>query len=62
MPNFVRGFLVLINLSFSYLHVASGWSVVKSASAIALVLFTLAFFSLFNLEETFGKNLDYLEK
>lgn len=62
VPNFVRGFLVLINISFSYLHISLGWEVVKSASLIGAVLFALALVSLFFLEETFGKNLDYLEQ
>jgi uncharacterized PurR-regulated membrane protein YhhQ (DUF165 family) len=39
-----------------------GWSPTASALAIGLVCFGAAFLALAKMEETFGKDLDYLEK
>ncbi len=59
VPNFVRGSLVPISWAFTALKPARG--VLGAAGAVGAVCFALAFLSLFGLQETFGKDLDYLE-
>jgi putative MFS transporter len=59
VPNFVRGAVVLLTLSFSYLRGPLG--IRGSAMAIGVVTLTLAFVALRGLEETYGKDLDYVE-
>ncbi len=59
-PNFVRGAVVLVTSSFQLMK--GGLGVVGSAVVVGLVVFSLAFLSLFALEETHGKDLDFLEE
>lgn len=58
-PNFVRGALVPITLSFRALESSLG--IIGSAMAVGAVVFVLGFLSLWKMPETFGKDLDYLE-
>lgn len=58
-PNFVRGSAVLLTLAFKAL--APRFGPVGSAALVGLVVMVLAFISLGNLEETYGKDLDFLE-
>jgi MFS family permease len=64
-PNFVRGGLVVMNLAYAALRTtgASGASegVVTSALIVGAVVLGLAFVGLFGIEETFGKDLDFVE-
>jgi len=60
VPNFVRGSVIPIGLSFSYLMGATA-SLTTSTLIIGGVCFGLAAFSILSLPETFGKSLDYLE-
>ena len=60
IPNFVRGSVNLIMLSFGFLttlNIGDAWS----AYCVGLVFILLAFYSLSQLNETFGKDLDYFE-
>lgn len=59
-PNFVRGAVVLVTLSFQAMK--GGLGVVGSAAVVGVVVFALAFVSLLGLEETHGKDLDFLEE
>jgi MFS transporter, putative metabolite:H+ symporter len=61
VPNFVRGSLVLVNLGFTALHTRQELSVVHSAMIIGMFCFAGAFISLFGLEETYGKDLNFNE-
>jgi MFS transporter, putative metabolite:H+ symporter len=58
-PNFVRGSVILITLSFQYLKPEYG--ILNSALSVGLFCLGLAFISLFLLHETYGKDLDYVE-
>ncbi len=59
VPNIVRGSVVVLTLSFKALHPSLGF--VTAATLVGVVSFVLAFVSAFGLQETFGKDLDYLE-
>ena len=58
-PNFVRGSVVLMTSAFQALRPALG--IRGSAMLVGAVALGLAFVSLWGLEETYGKELDYLE-
>lgn len=59
VPNFIRGTGVLATLGFTYMK---GIMPLQTATLVlAAVWFTAAIFALFNLEETFSKDLDYFE-
>jgi putative MFS transporter len=60
VPNFVRGAAALVVSLFAYLKGYFG--ALQSATLVGGVLFILAFASLFTLEETFGKDLNFNEE
>ncbi len=59
-PNFVRGTLVLSTLALQALKPALG--IVNSAAIIGVVEIGVALAALFALDETYGKDLDFLEE
>jgi len=59
VPNFVRGSVVPVTLFFKALETSIGN--IYSAFIVGLACFTLALASLFFLEESFSKDLDYIE-
>ena len=67
VPNFVRGALVPIALSFQWLkgtlatHYAPSDALIYSAAIVGAVTLIIAFISLSGLSETFGKDLDYVD-
>jgi len=58
-PNFVRGAVVAITLLFEALRPAVG--IRASAMLVGAIALGIAYLSLWGLEETYGKDLDYLE-
>ncbi|HEX7671371.1 MAG TPA: MFS transporter [Polyangiaceae bacterium] len=58
-PNFVRGAVVLLTLAFKAMKAPLG--VLGSAMAVGAVALLFAVISLASLEETFGKDLDFVE-
>jgi len=60
VPNFVRGSVVIITLSFQWLKHPFG--IVNAALIVGLATLAIAFISAINLQETFGKDLDYIEE
>lgn len=60
VPNFVRGLVAVITTSFLWLR--PGLGLVGAALAVGAVWFALAFVSAFSLRETFGVDLDYVER
>jgi putative MFS transporter len=59
-PNFVRGSLVVLNLGFTALQAPLGvWG---AALAVGVVCITIALLSVLPLEETFGRDLDFVER
>jgi MFS family permease len=59
VPNFVRGATVPLTLAFNQLKPACG--IVTSAAAISFACVLVALWALRGLEETYDKELDYLE-
>lgn len=63
VPNMVRGALPLINLMFKGLFQDSWhWSLVKSGIVTGIIVMAIAIVSAYFTEETFHKDLDYLEE
>jgi MFS family permease len=59
VPNFVRGAVIPITTLFLYLK--TDWGVINSALALALLTTGIALVSLWSLNETFHKDLNYNE-
>ncbi|HWA05206.1 MAG TPA: MFS transporter [Ignavibacteria bacterium] len=59
VPNFVRGAVVPLTLLFQYLKGPAG--IIYSAAIVAGIALLLAYISASKLEETYGKDLDYIE-
>jgi len=59
VPNFVRGSALFAASGFGMLKAT--WSVPSAALLVASVCFALAFAGLTQLDETFDRDLDYLE-
>ncbi len=59
VPNFVRGATVPLTLGFNYLKPSCG--IVASAAIMAFACILIAFWATWGLEETHGKELDYIE-
>ena len=60
VPNFARGALVPITGLFTYLtpdHLSPS----STAALLALFCFGLAYLAIYTMEETYGKDLDYME-
>ncbi|MEO5572108.1 MAG: MFS transporter [Bacteroidia bacterium] len=62
VPNFVRGSLVLLTLLLEVFRKNMGLSLVQSALLVGIFALIIAFFSLLGMHETFGKDLNYVEK
>jgi MFS family permease len=61
IPNFVRGSVNLVMLFFTFL-VSNQINDGISALIVGLTFIALAFFSIYKLKETFGKDLNYMEE
>jgi putative MFS transporter len=59
VPNFVRGTTVLVTSAFSFFSGSIG--VIGSAAIVGGVVLLLSFISVYTLEETYHKELDYYE-
>ncbi len=59
VPNFVRGSVVPLTLGFQALSPSLGLKF--SALAMGAITFVIAYVSLYFMQETYGKNLDYIE-
>lgn len=60
VPNFVRGFTVPITSSFLFLR--GYFDIIQSAMIVGIAALLIAFISLYFLEETYHKDLNYLEE
>jgi len=60
VPNFIRGAVVPLTILFQALKPSLG--VPGSAMAVGAAALAIAYLSLIGIEETYGKNLDYLER
>ncbi|WP_341841111.1 MFS transporter [Chitinophaga caseinilytica] len=61
VPNYARGMLPVISLMFGGLQTA-GLSYLQSGLATGVICIVLAFGFAYSMEETFGKDLDYVEE
>jgi len=61
VPNFVRGGTIPITILFQYLSSTLYFNKIGSAITVGILVFALSFWAWYKLEETFHKNLDYLE-
>lgn len=61
VPNFVRGATVGMLLLWNYLALDMGKGIWTSAIIVGSIVMALAFFGLYKLGETYGKELDYTE-
>jgi MFS transporter, putative metabolite:H+ symporter len=59
VPNFIRGSVVPLTLAFEYLRQPFG--MIYAALIVGIISIFIALVSLYFLEETFNKDLDYLE-
>lgn len=59
IPNFVRGSVVPVTISFEFL--AESYGIVSSAVVVGAVCLAIAYLSLWKMEETFSKDLNYIE-
>ncbi|MNE03426.1 putative niacin/nicotinamide transporter NaiP [compost metagenome] len=60
IPNFVRGSLVPVLIFFNFLKPHFG--IINSGLIVGISTITLAYIALYNLDETYGKDLDYIEE
>ncbi len=60
-PNFVRGMVVIITTLFTYLSNEAGLGFVNASMMIGTVVLGLAIIATLKSEDTFGKDLDYIE-
>jgi len=58
-PNFVRGSLVLVTWAFDYFR--NQYGIIHSGLIVGSITILIAYIALWNLKDTFGKDLDYLE-
>jgi putative MFS transporter len=58
-PNFVRGSVIFLTLGFRFLE--TQFNTVNAAIIVGIVTFVLAFIALYKMEETFHKDLNYVE-
>jgi MFS family permease len=62
IPNMVRGSLPLINLLFINVFQATlGWSIVRSAIIVGIIVIIVTLVAAYFTEETFSKDLNYIE-
>ncbi len=62
VPNFVRGSLVLVAIVFDKIYQYYDNNPITAGLAVTLIVVVIAALALSGLKETFGKDLDYLEK
>ncbi len=60
VPNMVRGSLVLVSALFTYMQPSQGY--LKSGWITGIVVMIIAVISLYFAEETYGKDLNYIEE
>jgi hypothetical protein len=60
VPNMVRGTVILMTSLFAYLK--PSMNVFNAAAVVGIIAFILAFYSIFTIPETHGKDLDFLEE
>jgi len=63
IPNMVRGSLPLINLLFLNLFQKNmGWSLIRAGIVTGILVMAISFVAFYNTEETYHKDLNYIEQ
>ncbi len=60
VPNFIRGMVIPITFSFQYMKGFLG--IIQSAAVVGLICLMISLYALYHLEETFHKDLNYVEE
>lgn len=60
VPNMARGATVPISIAFTY--AASMFGMLTGGALIGILCLSIAFYALYHLDETFGKDLDFIEQ
>ncbi|PST83047.1 MFS transporter [Pedobacter yulinensis] len=60
VPNVVRGSLIPVTMLFTWLR--GSMCIVNAALAVAVLTVALAYIALYNLDETYGRDLDFIEE
>jgi MFS transporter, putative metabolite:H+ symporter len=60
-PNFVRGSVIPMTWMFLFIKAESG-NIIVAALSVGILVLLLAFWALWKISETFGKDLDYVEE
>ena len=60
VPNFIRGMVIPITFSFQFLKGHLG--IIQGALVVGVICLAIAFYALYHLEETFHKDLNYIEE
>ncbi len=61
VPNMVRGSLALMTLILSFFRIQMGISFLVSLLMVGIIAFGLSLISLYGMEETYGKDLNYYD-
>jgi hypothetical protein len=60
VPNFIRG--MVIPITFFFRIAKEHFGILTGGATVGVVCILIAFYSLYRLEETFHKDLDYVEE
>ena len=60
VPNFIRGMVIPITFSFQIAKERLG--IIQGAAVVGMICLAISFYALYNLEETFHKDLNYIEE
>ncbi|PZP52127.1 MAG: MFS transporter [Pseudopedobacter saltans] len=62
VPNFVRGAVVIVNLGYSFFKFDLHLSAIMANLSIGVIVFVAAFWGWSRLDETYGRDLNYMEE
>lgn len=62
VPNLIRATVIPMNLVFIYLSHSMNFSALQAIAVLIVVVFTVVLTAIYYLPETFGKDLDFVEK
>jgi len=60
VPNFIRGMVIPITFSFQFAKQRLG--IIEGGAVVGIICLAISFYALYKLEETFHKDLNYLEE
>jgi putative MFS transporter len=62
VPNFIRGTVIPLTIAFKFLRNDAGLGMVMGALLVGLATVAIALMALRSLQETFGKDMNFVEK